>query len=335
MGKNGATRQVLVCGGPGCHVSESQLIVRTFQKEIKQAGLNGMVEAIASGCFGFCEQGPIVRIVPDDVFYVKVTPADVAEIVETHLVCDQRVYRLLYEDPVLKTKVTAQQAISFYRKQQRIALRNLGVIDHESLDDYIAARGYQALGKALAEMTPDAVIDVMKRSGLRGRGGAGFPTGRKWEFGRSYQSDEKFVICNADEGDPGAFMDRAVLEGDSHSVLEGMALAGYAIGAKRGYVYVRAEYPLAVHRLQVALAQAHARGLLGKNIMGTGFDFDVSIKLGAGAFVCGEETALIHSIQGERGEPRTKPPFPAQSGLWNKPTIVNNVETLANVPAIM
>jgi NADH-quinone oxidoreductase subunit F len=333
--REGARRLILVCGGTGCHASESQEIVSNFQQIIAKEGLGSVVRASATGCFGFCEKGPIVKVFPDDVFYVQVKPDDVAEIVDTHIVNNQRVRRLLYEEPVLKQKVETQHAMSFYRKQQRIALRNCGLINPEDIDEYIASGGYQALGKALTEQTPEEVIDIMKRSGLRGRGGAGFPTGKKWEFGRAYQGDEKFVICNADEGDPGAFMDRSIMEGDSHSVIEGMALAGYAIGAHQGYVYIRAEYPLAVSRLQIALKQARSLGLLGKNILGTGFDFDVNIKLGAGAFVCGEETALIHSIQGERGEPRTKPPFPAQAGLWDEPTIVNNVETLANVPAIM
>ncbi len=333
--RRGARRQILVCGGTGCHASESQQIVANFQEIIAREGLGSAAAASATGCFGFCEKGPIVKIFPDDVFYVQVKPDDVAEIIDTHIVNNQRVRHLLYDEPVLKQKVETQHAMSFYRKQQRIALRNCGLINPEDIEEYIATGGYQALGKALSEMTPEEVIDVMKRSGLRGRGGAGFPTGRKWEFGRGYQGAEKFVICNADEGDPGAFMDRSIMEGDSHSVIEGMALAGYAIGAHQGYVYIRAEYPLGVHRLQVALSQARSLGLIGKNILGSGFDFDVEIKLGAGAFVCGEETALIHSIQGERGEPRTKPPFPAQSGLWDKPTIVNNVETLANVPAII
>ncbi len=331
----GVPRQILVCGGTGCHASASEQIVANFQEQIVQEGLSGVVQAGITGCFGFCEKGPIVKIFPDDVFYVQVKPEDVSDIIDTHIIGNQRVRRLLYEEPVLKQRVETQHAMSFYRKQQRIALRNCGLINPENIEEYLATGGYQALGKALAELTPEQVIDIMKRSGLRGRGGAGFSTGKKWEFGRGYKSAEKFVICNADEGDPGAFMDRSIMEGDSHSVIEGMAIAGYAIGARQGYVYIRAEYPLAVHRLQVALAQARARGLLGKDILGTGFDFDIAIKLGAGAFVCGEETSLIHSIQGERGEPRTKPPFPAQSGLWAKPTIVNNVETLANVPAIL
>ncbi|OQA41830.1 MAG: NADP-reducing hydrogenase subunit HndC [Chloroflexi bacterium ADurb.Bin325] len=334
-GRTTGRRQILVCGGTGCHTSESALILENFQKQIARQGLGSAVKASATGCFGFCEKGPIVKVFPDDVFYVQVKPEDVEEIVDVHIIGNQRVKRLLYEEPQLKATVETQHAMSFYRKQQRIALRNCGLIAPEDINEYLATGGYLSLGKALTEMTPEAVIDVIKRSGLRGRGGAGFSTGRKWEFGRNYAGDEKFVICNADEGDPGAFMDRSIMEGDSHSVIEGMAIAGYAIGAHRGYVYIRAEYPLAVSRLQIALAQAREYGLLGHNILGSGFDFDIEVKLGAGAFVCGEETALIHSIQGERGEPRTKPPFPAQSGLWNKPTIVNNVETLANVPAII
>jgi NADH-quinone oxidoreductase subunit F len=333
--REGVPRLILVCGGTGCQASESQQILANFQELIGGAQLNGAVEASITGCFGFCEKGPIVKIFPDDVFYVQVKPEDAAEIFEKHILGNERVTRLLYEEPVLKKKVETQHEMSFYKPQVRIALRNCGLINPEKIEEYIASGGYQALGKALTEMSPEEVIDVMKRSGLRGRGGGGFPTGRKWEFARQYQSDEKFVICNADEGDPGAFMDRSIMEGDSHSVVEGMAIAGYAIDAHQGYVYIRAEYPLAVHRLQIALDQARALGLIGKNIMGSGFDFDVQLKFGAGAFVCGEETALIHSIQGERGEARTKPPYPAEKGLWEKPTVVNNVETLANVPAII
>jgi NADH:ubiquinone oxidoreductase subunit F (NADH-binding)/(2Fe-2S) ferredoxin len=334
-----AKRLILVCGGTGCHASESERIVANLQELIEADGCTDDVHASISGCFGFCEKGPIVKIFPDDVFYVQVKPDDVPEIFDTHIHGNQRVRRLLYEEPGAKPglgrRIETQSAIPFYRKQERIALRNCGLINPEDIDECLAAGGYQALGKVLTEMTPEQVIDLMKRSGLRGRGGAGFPTGRKWEFARGYRGDEKFVICNADEGDPGAFMDRSIMEGDSNSVIEGMAIAAYAIGSRQGYVYIRAEYPLAVRRLEIALDQARAYGLLGKNILGTGFDFDVAIKLGAGAFVCGEETALIHSMQGERGEPRTKPPFPAEAGLWGKPTIVNNVETLANVPAII
>ncbi len=327
-------RAILVCGGTGCHASESQQLVANFQALIEKNGLSDTIQATISGCFGFCEQGPIVKIYPDDVFYVQVKPEDATEIFEEHILDNRRVERLLYLDPVLKEKIAAQHDIPFYQPQQRIALRHSGLINPEDIREYIAVEGYQALGKVLAEMTPEMVIEEMKRSGLRGRGGAGFSAGKKWEFARQYQAPEKFVICNADEGDPGAFMDRSIMEGDAHTVIEGMAIAGYAIGANQGYVYIRAEYPLAVERLRLAIKEARELGLLGTNILGSGFDFDVDIRLGAGAFVCGEETALIHSMQGERGEPTTKPPFPAQSGLWGRPTIVNNVETLANVPVI-
>ena len=331
---NDKTRMVLVCGGTGCQASDSQKIVEKFQKLIIDNGLQDQLQAEIAGCFGFCEKGPIVKIFPEDVFYVQVKPEDVQEIFDQHLVGGQKVKRLLYEDPALKVKIDTSDEISFYKLQHRVALRNCGLINPEKIEEYIATGGYQSLGKILNQMTPEQVIDEMKKSGLRGRGGAGFSTGKKWEFARGYANDEKFVICNADEGDPGAFMDRSIMEGDSHSVIEGMCIAGFAIGAHQGYVYIRAEYPLAVKRLQIALDQARERGLLGKNILGSEFSFDIAIRLGAGAFVCGEETALIHSLQGMRGEPTTKPPFPAQSGLWGKPTIVNNVETLANVPVI-
>jgi NADH-quinone oxidoreductase subunit F len=328
------THMVLVCGGTGCHASDSEKILQKFQQAVKDNGLGDKVHVSMAGCFGFCEKGPIVKIFPEDVFYVQVKLSDVDEIVSQHLVGGQRVERLLYVDPATNEKKESSDEISFYKLQKRVALRNCGLINPEKIEEYIAAGGYQSLAKILTEMTPEQVIDTMKKSGLRGRGGAGFSTGKKWEFARGYASDEKFVICNADEGDPGAFMDRSIMEGDSNSVIEGMCIAGYAIGAHQGYVYIRAEYPLAVKRLQIALDQARGLGLLGKNIFNTGFDFDIQIRLGAGAFVCGEETALIHSLQGMRGEPTTKPPFPAQSGLWGKPTIVNNVETLANVPVI-
>lgn len=327
-------RAILVCGGTGCHASESQRLVDNFRALIQQHGLSDTIHASIAGCFGFCEQGPIVKVYPDDVFYVHVKPEDAVEIFEQHVLENRRVERLLYVDPVTKQRVEAQHDIPFYQPQQRIALRHSGLINPEDIREYIAVEGYQALGKVLTEMTPEMAIEEMKRSGLRGRGGAGFSTGKKWEFARSYQSPEKFVVCNADEGDPGAFMDRSIMEADAHSVIEGMAIAGYAIDAHQGYVYIRAEYPLAIERLQIALEQAREYGLLGKNILGSGFDFDIDVRLGAGAFVCGEETALIHSLQGERGEPTTKPPFPAQSGLWGRPTIVNNVETLANIPVI-
>ncbi len=329
------TRMILICGGTGCHASESEKIVKNFEDQIKKNNLEGKVFASISGCFGFCEQGPIIKIFPENVFYVQVKPEDVEDIFTQHILNGQKVTRLLYEDPILKEKKETSEDISFYKLQQRVALRNCGLINPEKIEEYIAASGYQAISKVLTEMTPQEVITEMIASGLRGRGGAGFSTGKKWEFASKYQNDEKFIICNADEGDPGAFMDRSIMEGDSHSVIEGMCIAGYAIGAQQGVVYIRAEYPLAVHRLEIAIEQARQMGLLGRNILGSDFDFDISIRLGAGAFVCGEETALIHSLQGLRGEPGTKPPFPAESGLWNKPTIVNNVETLANVPEII
>jgi NADH:ubiquinone oxidoreductase subunit F (NADH-binding)/(2Fe-2S) ferredoxin len=327
-------RMVMVCTGTGCQASNSMKIVSEFNRLIQEHGLEGSLHASLSGCFGFCEKGPIVKVFPDNVFYVHVKPEDVIEIFEQHLLRNQKVQRLLYEDPKLKEKVDTADHIDFYRRQQRVALRNCGLINPEKIDEYIGNQGFQALGKILNGMSSADVIAEMKRSGLRGRGGAGFPTGKKWEFAAGYKSDEKFVICNADEGDPGAFMDRSIMEGDPFSVIEGMTIAGYAIGAHQGYVYIRAEYPLAVNRLRIALGQAREYGLLGEHIMGSDFSFDIDIRLGAGAFVCGEETALIHSVQGGRGEPLTKPPFPAEHGLWGQPTIVNNVETLANVPVV-
>lgn len=327
-------RMVMVCTGTGCQASNSMKIVSEFNRLIQEHGLEGSLHASLSGCFGFCEKGPIVKVFPDNVFYVHVKPEDVIEIFEQHLLRNQKVQRLLYEDPKIKEKVDTADHIDFYRRQQRVALRNCGLINPEKIDEYIGNQGFQALGKILNGMSSADVIAEMKRSGLRGRGGAGFPTGKKWEFAAGYKSDEKFVICNADEGDPGAFMDRSIMEGDPFSVIEGMTIAGYAIGAHQGYVYIRAEYPLAVNRLRIALGQAREYGLLGEHIMGSDFSFDIDIRLGAGAFVCGEETALIHSVQGGRGEPLTKPPFPAEHGLWGQPTIVNNVETLANVPVV-
>jgi len=327
------SQMILVCGGTGCHASQSNKIVNEFNRLIKEHGLEDRIQASISGCFGFCEKGPIVKIFPEGVFYVQVKPGDVPELFEEQILKGQKVTRLLYEDPTLKQKKANSEDINFYRLQQRVALRNCGLINPEKVEEYIATGGFQSLAKVLS-MTPAEVIEEMKKSGLRGRGGAGFPTGRKWEFARNHVNDEKFVICNADEGDPGAFMDRSIMEGDSHSVIEGMAIAAYAIGASRGYVYIRAEYPLAVSRLEIAIEQARACGMLGRNILQSGFNFDIDIRLGAGAFVCGEETALIHSIEGRRGEPGNKPPFPAQSGLWGVPTIVNNVETLANIPII-
>jgi NADH:ubiquinone oxidoreductase subunit F (NADH-binding)/(2Fe-2S) ferredoxin len=327
-------RCLMVCGGTGCQASDSEKLVENFQELIAAQGLEGQVSASIAGCFGFCEKGPIVKVFPENVFYVQVKPEDAAEIFEQHILNNKRVTRLLYQDPNRKLKSQTSDEIPFYQRQQRVALRNCGLINPEKIEEYLATGGYQALAKVLGQMSPEQVIDEMKKSGLRGRGGAGFLTGRKWELARQFKQDEKYIICNADEGDPGAFMDRSIMEGDSHSVIEGMAIAGYAVGAHQGYIYIRAEYPLAVRRLQLALKQARAYGLLGRNILGSGFDFDIAIRLGAGAFVCGEETALIHSLQGLRGEPTTKPPFPAESGLWAKPTVVNNVETLANIPVI-
>ena len=333
--QNTEYREILVCGGTGCMSSQSQKLIDNLNAEIAKAGLSDKVNAHITGCFGFCEQGPIVKVFPDDVFYVQVAPEDAAELVKTHLVDGNRVHRLLYQDPDSHEKVNTQHEMSFYKKQKRIALRNCGLINPELISEYIACRGYEAIGRCISEKTPQDVIDEIKLSGLRGRGGGGFSTGLKWEFTKKPVSDIKYIVCNADEGDPGAFMDRSILEGDPHSIIEAMAVAGYAVGASKGFVYIRAEYPLAIKRLRHAINEAREHGLLGDNIMGTSFSFDIEIKYGAGAFVCGEETALIHSIEGQRGEPTTKPPFPAESGLWDKPTCVNNVETLANVPAIL
>jgi NADH:ubiquinone oxidoreductase subunit F (NADH-binding)/(2Fe-2S) ferredoxin len=326
---------LLVCGGTGCKASESDILVEKLKKELSKQGLEETVQVIMTGCFGFCEKGPIVKVMPDNTFYTQVKPEDAEDIVEEHVVKGRRVSRLLYKDPNSKGEVEDSSKMGFYKKQIRIALRNCGFIDPESIDEYIAREGYMALGKVLSESTPEEIIDLVKASGLRGRGGAGFPAGLKWEFARNNKSDKKYVVCNADEGDPGAFMDRSILEGDPHTVLEAMAIIGYCIGADEGFIYIRAEYPLAIERLKIALKQARDYGLLGKDIMGTGFNFDIDMKYGAGAFVCGEETALIHSMEGERGEPTLKPPFPAESGYMGKPTNVNNVETLANVPAII
>ncbi|WP_313018355.1 NADH-quinone oxidoreductase subunit NuoF [Acetoanaerobium noterae] len=333
--QNTEYREILVCGGTGCMSSQSQKLIDNLNAEIAKAGLSDKVNAHITGCFGFCEQGPIVKVFPDDVFYVQVAPEDAAELVKTHLIDGNRVHRLLYQDPDSHEKVNTQHEMSFYKKQKRIALRNCGLINPELISEYIANRGYEAIGRCITEKTPQDVIDEIKLSGLRGRGGGGFSTGLKWEFTKKPVSDIKYIVCNADEGDPGAFMDRSILEGDPHSIIEAMAVAGYAVGASKGFVYIRAEYPLAIKRLRHAINEAREHGLLGDNIMGTNFSFDIEIKYGAGAFVCGEETALIHSIEGQRGEPTTKPPFPAESGLWDKPTCVNNVETLANVPAIL
>ena len=326
---------VLVCGGTGCTSSGSKQIIEEFETQLKNFDIDKEVKVVQTGCFGFCAMGPIVIVYPEGSFYSMVKKEDVAEIVEQHLLKGKIVTRLLYNETVEEDSVKSLNEIDFYKKQHRVALRNCGVIDPENIDEYIACDGYKALGKALTEMTPAEVIQEVKDSGLRGRGGGGFPTGVKWDFASKSVNDQKYVLCNADEGDPGAFMDRSVLEGDPHSVIEAMAIAGYAIGANQGYIYVRAEYPIAVHRLQVAIDQAREYGLLGKNIFETGFDFDLEIRLGAGAFVCGEETALMTSIEGRRGEPRPRPPFPAVKGLWDKPTILNNVETYANIPVIL
>lgn len=326
---------VLVCGGTGCTSSNSQAIIAKLREEIAARGLEEEINVVQTGCFGLCALGPIMIVYPEGSFYSKVEVEDIPEIVEEHLVKGNVVKRLLYQETVKGDEVVGLNETAFYSKQQRLALRNCGVIDPERIDEYIAMDGYSALAKVLTEMKPEDVVNEILESGLRGRGGGGFPTGRKWSFAAAQKSDEKYVCCNADEGDPGAFMDRSVLEGDPHAVLEAMAIAGYAIGASQGYIYVRAEYPIAVKRLQIAIDQAHEYGLLGDNIFGTGFKFDIQLRLGAGAFVCGEETALITSIEGNRGEPRPRPPFPAVKGLYQKPTILNNVETYANICQII
>ncbi len=326
---------LLVCGGTGCHASESDAIVCNLKDELETRNLIGSVQVIKTGCFGFCEKGPIVKIMPDNTYYTGVKPDDAQSIVGEHVVKGRKVERLLYSDPINQKPVTDSGQMDVFRKQMRIVLRNCGFINPESIDDYIARYGYMALGKVLSGMSPEQVIKEVKDSGQRGRGGAGFSTGLKWDLARKNESDEKYVVCNADEGDPGAFMDRSVLEGDPHSVLEAMAICGYAIGATNGLIYIRAEYPLAIQRLKTAINQARDYGLLGENIFGTGFRFDINLRYGAGAFVCGEETALIHSMEGLRGEPTFKPPFPAESGYRNKPTNVNNVETYAAIPAII
>ena len=326
---------LLVCGGTGCRASESSLIVENLKRELEEKGLAGEVQVIMTGCFGFCEKGPVVKVMPDNTFYVQVKPEDAPVIVAEHVIKGRPVQRLLYVDPKSKEHIADSKHMGFYRKQIRIALRNCGFINPENIDEYIARDGYAALGKCLSELKPADVVDIIKKSGLRGRGGAGFPTGLKWEIASKNQADQKYVVCNADEGDPGAFMDRSVLEGDPHSVLEAMAICGYAIGASKGLIYIRAEYPLAIQRLKVAIGQAREYGLLGNNIFETGFSFDIEMRYGAGAFVCGEETALIHSMEGARGEPTNKPPFPAESGFMGKPSNVNNVETFASVPVII
>jgi NADP-reducing hydrogenase subunit HndC len=326
---------LLVCGGTGCHASESDAIVCNLRDELEAKGLMDTVQVILTGCFGFCEKGPIVKVMPDNTFYVQVKPEDAQTIVEEHIIKGRKVTRLLYKDPVTKEMVSDSKHMGFFKKQLRIVLRNCGFINPENIDEYLARDGYQALGKVLTEMTPEQVIREVKESGQRGRGGGGFPTGLKWEIASKNKADQKYVVCNADEGDPGAFMDRSVLEGDPHSVLEAMAICGYSIGASRGLIYIRAEYPLAIARLKIAIKQAREYGLLGENIFGTGFSFDLELRYGAGAFVCGEETALIHSMEGLRGEPTIKPPYPAESGYLGKPTNVNNVETFAAIPVII
>ncbi len=328
---------VLVCGGTGCTSSNSPKIIEQFEAQIKEKGLEDEVKVIRTGCFGLCALGPVVVVYPEGCFYSEVKVEDVPEIVEEHLLKGRIVQRLLYDE----TKAGAQEEVKplketdFYKKQKRVALRNCGVINPEDINEYIAYDGYQALAKCLTELKPEEVIQIVKDSGLRGRGGGGFPTGLKWSFTAANKADQKYVVCNADEGDPGAFMDRSVLEGDPHCIIEAMTICGYATGATEGYIYVRAEYPIAVKRLEIAIAQAKEMGLLGKDIFGSGFDFDLHIKLGAGAFVCGEETALMTSIEGNRGEPRPRPPYPAVKGLFGKPTTENNVETFANIPTII
>ncbi|HON12922.1 MAG TPA: NADH-quinone oxidoreductase subunit NuoF [Treponema sp.] len=326
---------ILVCGGTGCESNKGDEIFKNLIAEAEKQGVKDQVQIVKTGCFGFCEKGPIVKVLPEDSFYVEVKPEDAQTIIAEQIVKGREVKKLLYKkDEANKNKVAVED-IEFYQKQLRVVLRNCGVINPENIDEYIAREGYVALEKVLFEMTPEQVIEELKISGLRGRGGAGFPTWLKWDIARKVPGDVKYMICNADEGDPGAYMDRSTIEGDPHSIIEAMVIAGKVIGAHQGFVYIRAEYPLAIDRLQIAIEQAKEYGLLGKNILGSGFDFDIEIRLGAGAFVCGEETALIQSIEGKRGMPVPKPPFPAQSGLWGKPTVINNVETLANIPVIL
>lgn len=332
-----ARGHVLVCGGTGCTSSGSENIIKEMEEQLKKNGLEKEIKVVKTGCFGLCALGPIMIVYPEGAFYSRVQVEDVKEIVEEHLLKGRIVKRLLYDETVHdgSDEIKSLNEVDFYKKQMRVALRNCGVINPEVIDEYIAFDGYKALGKVLTEMTPEEVIQTIKDSGLRGRGGGGFSTGTKWEFTARAQGDQKYVACNADEGDPGAFMDRSILEGDPHSVIEAMAIAGYAVGADQGYIYIRAEYPIAVKRLQIAIDQAKEYGLLGENIFDTGFNFDLELRLGAGAFVCGEETALLTSIEGKRGEPRPRPPFPAVKGLWGKPTLLNNVETYANVCQII
>lgn len=326
---------VLICGGTGCTSSNSQKVKQELEAQLNKNNLDKEVKVVITGCFGLCAEGPIIVVYPEGVMYTMVKVEDVEEIVNEHLIKGRPVKRLMAGDKDADDTTKSLDNVDFFKRQVRVALRNCGVINPENIDEYIAFDGYKALAKALTEMTPEQVIEEIKKSGLRGRGGAGFPTGLKWELTRKSKSDKKYVLCNADEGDPGAFMDRSILEGDPHSIIEAMTIAGYAIGADQGYIYVRAEYPIAVKRLQIAIKQAQEYGLLGKNIFGTDFSFDLELRLGAGAFVCGEETALITSIEGHRGEPKPKPPFPAVSGLWGKPTLINNVETYANIPVIL
>ena len=326
-------KHILVCRGTGCTSSKSPQIIEEFRRILKEKNIDN-VRVIQTGCFGLCAKGPIVIIRPEETFYAHVKPEDCEEIINTHICEGKKVERLLCKDIDGKL-VNKLDELNFYKKQKRIALKNCGIIDPENIDEYIAFDGYRALEKVLTNLTPDEVIDIISKSGLRGRGGAGFPTGKKWSFAKAEQNEQKYVVCNADEGDPGAFMDRSILEGDPHCVLEAMAIAGFSIGANQGYIYVRAEYPIAVQRLKVAIQQAREYGLLGDNILGTGFKFDIDIRLGAGAFVCGEETALLESIEGKRGQPRVKPPYPASHGLFGKPTVINNVETLANITKII
>ena len=325
----------MICGGTGCTASGSKTLQTTLQKALEEKGLQDEIRIVETGCFGLCALGPIMIIYPEGVFYSNVQASDIPEIVEEHLLKGRIVQRLVHKDETTEKLVTSLGDTSFYKIQKRVALRNCGVINPENIDEYIAQDGYAALAKVLTTMTPEDVIQTLLDSGLRGRGGAGFPTGLKWKFARGYENEQKYVCCNADEGDPGAFMDRSVLEGDPHAVLEAMTIAGYTIGANQGYIYVRAEYPIAVKRLRIAIDQAREYGLLGNNILGTGFKFDIDLRLGAGAFVCGEETALMTSIEGNRGEPRPRPPFPAERGLFQKPSILNNVETYANIPQII
>lgn len=326
---------ILICGGTGCQSSNSEAILNNLERELATKGLIEDVQVIRTGCFGFCEKGPIVNVLPDNTFYVEVKPDDAQEIIDEHIIKGRRVNRLLYVNPENEEHIPDSKHMGFYKKQLRIALRNCGLVDPENIEESIAHDAYQALGKVLTEMSQNDAIEIIKKSGLRGRGGGGFPTGLKWEITKNSVSDKKYVVCNADEGDPGAFMDRSILEGDPHSILEAMAICGYCIGADEGLIYIRAEYPLAIKRLKVAIKQAEEYGLLGSDIMGTGFNFKIKLRYGAGAFVCGEETALIHSMEGKRGEPTNKPPFPSVSGYLQKPTNVNNVETFANVPAII